>query len=405
MKRLAGTTLAERLARATASSLRELLRAFVDVCHAIDFAHTREVVHRDLKPANVMLGEYGEVYVLDWGVARVLARTDTPTPVVGTPSLSLEAQTQAGALLGTLGYMAPEQARGADVDTSADIPTRSACILFELLHAGEPLHPRGDALAHTLATPTEAPSRRNADVAITAPELDEGVRGRARARARGTYPKSRRGRARPRACRPTSTAIATSTAAPRWPPTWSPRARAHAGHTDGRAAAIRDAGRALALHPESTDATDLVMALMTQPPDPLPPVLVRRLADADVAVSIQAARLASFALFASVAVLPLLMWAGVENAWLVGGVYVLLGVIALHAHRQGRRGYVNNYVPLVLGSVALGLLSRMLSPFIIVPVALCGAVAGLGGQPQLLRRPLVVAAAATAAFAVPIAPS
>src|SRR5580704_16021931 len=64
MKRLAGTTLLERLAGGAGAGSRELLRAFVEVCHAIDFAHNRAVVHRDLKPANIMLGEYGEVYVL-----------------------------------------------------------------------------------------------------------------------------------------------------------------------------------------------------------------------------------------------------------------------------------------------------------------------------------------------------
>ncbi|MBA2538972.1 MAG: serine/threonine protein kinase, partial [Deltaproteobacteria bacterium] len=71
MKRLAGTTLTDMLSSPTATRQR-LLRAFADVCRAIDFAHTRGVVHRDLKPGNIVLGEFGDVYVLDWGVARVL---------------------------------------------------------------------------------------------------------------------------------------------------------------------------------------------------------------------------------------------------------------------------------------------------------------------------------------------
>ena len=66
MKRLSGTTLAAHIRKVTKSP-QELLRAFVDVCLAIDFAHQRGVIHRDLKPENVMLGEYGEVYVIDWG--------------------------------------------------------------------------------------------------------------------------------------------------------------------------------------------------------------------------------------------------------------------------------------------------------------------------------------------------
>src|SRR5262245_24046955 len=72
MKRLSGTTLAEILSQAEAGTApyerEKLLRAFIDVCLAIEFAHTRGVIHRDLKPANIMLGEFGEVYVLDWGV-------------------------------------------------------------------------------------------------------------------------------------------------------------------------------------------------------------------------------------------------------------------------------------------------------------------------------------------------
>src|SRR5690349_14585720 len=79
MKRLSGTTLLELLGRLRADPAadgatvrRRMLRAFADVCLAIEFAHSRGIVHRDLKPANIMLGDFGEVYVLDWGVARAL---------------------------------------------------------------------------------------------------------------------------------------------------------------------------------------------------------------------------------------------------------------------------------------------------------------------------------------------
>ena len=71
MKRIAGQTLGERLADRVPQN--RLLRVFVDVCRAIEFAHARGVVHRDLKPSNIMLGDYGETYVIDWGIARVLA--------------------------------------------------------------------------------------------------------------------------------------------------------------------------------------------------------------------------------------------------------------------------------------------------------------------------------------------
>src|SRR5690348_4107498 len=77
MKRLEGVTLAARIA--ARAPLPELLRAFVDVCFAVERAHERGIVHRDLKPANIMVGRYGDVYVLDWGVARVLGETQRPS--------------------------------------------------------------------------------------------------------------------------------------------------------------------------------------------------------------------------------------------------------------------------------------------------------------------------------------
>jgi serine/threonine protein kinase len=87
MKRLVGVTLSETLANPTVTRQR-VLRAFADVCRAVDFAHSRGVVHRDLKPANISLGEFGEVYVIDWGVARVLG--DAPEQVVTADIDTLE---------------------------------------------------------------------------------------------------------------------------------------------------------------------------------------------------------------------------------------------------------------------------------------------------------------------------
>ena len=165
MKRLAGTTLAQRLAEAAPRPV--LLRAFIDVCMAVDFAHARGVVHRDLKPANIMLGDYGEVYVLDWGVARVLA--DAAVPV--QPDIeTLDGETSAGVLLGTPGYMAPEQIHGLEVVPATDVYALGS-ILFEIL-TSEPLHPRGDgALGSTLTRPQQSPSERVREREIP-PELD-----------------------------------------------------------------------------------------------------------------------------------------------------------------------------------------------------------------------------------------
>jgi hypothetical protein len=94
--------------------LLELIRR---VCEAVAFAHSRGVVHRDLKPANIMVGRFGEVYVMDWGIARVRTPIDEVTSI-DTPPMDW-AETRHGSILGTPQYMAPEQARGESDEVGA----------------------------------------------------------------------------------------------------------------------------------------------------------------------------------------------------------------------------------------------------------------------------------------------
>jgi serine/threonine-protein kinase len=118
-----------------------LLQAFVGVCNAVAYAHSRGVVHRDLKPQNVVLGDFGEVIVLDWGLAKLVGRDeagDEAPPVVLDPGTEHEATVQ-GQVLGTPAYMAPEQAEGRLdlIDRRTDVYGLGA-ILYELLTGRPP---------------------------------------------------------------------------------------------------------------------------------------------------------------------------------------------------------------------------------------------------------------------------
>jgi serine/threonine protein kinase len=160
MKRVEGTTLTERMA--TALDLSERLRIFERICEAVAFAHAHRILHRDLKPDNVMIGRYGEVMVLDWGIAKPLgpggARADGgPFEAEPAGSHAAAPNTAAGTVIGTHGFMSPEQARGGgDLDERADVYGLGA-ILLALLSSrpvpDRPERPPRVALAALTAVP------------------------------------------------------------------------------------------------------------------------------------------------------------------------------------------------------------------------------------------------------------
>lgn len=125
MKLIRGRTLADLLAERPASlhDLPRFVQIFEQVAQAVGFAHAQGVIHRDLKPLNVMVGAFGEVQVMDWGLAKDLTRPTNPDRPHGEAPTEEDgfALTVAGAVMGTPGYMAPEQARGEAVDARADV--------------------------------------------------------------------------------------------------------------------------------------------------------------------------------------------------------------------------------------------------------------------------------------------
>jgi formylglycine-generating enzyme required for sulfatase activity/tRNA A-37 threonylcarbamoyl transferase component Bud32 len=188
MRFIQGRTLAAAIKeyhrQPTPLALRDLLKRFVDVCQALAYAHSKGVIHRDLKPANVMLGDYGEALVLDWGLAKRLGRPGDPCADTepdlpessGSSSPAHDQLTQAGQVLGTPAYMAPEQAEGRPnwVAEAADIYALGA-ILYELLTNQAPYggRPAAEIVALVRQGPPPPPTkvRRGVPPALAAVSL------------------------------------------------------------------------------------------------------------------------------------------------------------------------------------------------------------------------------------------
>ena len=394
MKRLAGTTLAERI-RARAP-IRPLLHTLVGVARAIDFAHARGVVHRDLKPANIMIGDYGDAYVLDWGVASV--RGEVVLRAV-TDAIATGLTGQDG-ILGTPGYMPPEQLLGEDVEPASDVYALGA-ILFEVL-TGEALHPTGQpAFASTLEKPCEAPSSRRPELAI-APELDEAC-----FEALSPDP----------AARPTAGELAERIQ--RYLDgdrdlehrrmlaqqlVISARVLLASGDASSRALAAQRVSRALALDPQHDAAAELFNELAFERPREIAPKLRARFAAAKRETITHGAKPAALAL-TSLLVLLLVATPFLKINhwhWLVANIVVLVVVIA-QAVRASIVGRINTMF-IMAGNFALALVgSRIAGVFVLTPVLIAGSLLALAASPPVQRRPWLLYTWVAITVLVPVA--
>ncbi len=406
MKRIRGRTLRE-VFKARANNdpetlkdfpQRRLLAVFMQASQAVAYGHSRGVIHRDLKPENIMIGAFGEVYVLDWGVAKLLAEGDAADKESELAFLhhrtETDGLTMAGFVLGTPGFLPPEQIGTASkVDGRVDVYALGA-ILFELL-AGQALYP-GNAQERLQATREgrdTSPIRRSPTREIP-PELDA-VCQRALARdpneryvdagefsaALESFLNDERDTSMRRTMAEDFATQAVVAAAPvlldvkrrdllRSDPPAAASIRPLPDHVAARVLALRLAGRALALDPENETAATVVLQLLTKEPTELPAQVAASLTRDDDA-RLRKTALDVCRVFSSLVLfLPVLLWMGVKSIPLLIAVYIPIAGVAAIGFWLSRREQQPVVAHLWLGGMAnaaAAMATVVLGPFLLVP--------------------------------------
>jgi serine/threonine-protein kinase len=394
----------------------KLLTAFGTACLAVHFAHTRGVLHRDLKPGNVMLGDFGEVYVLDWGLAKVTGAREMSEAEADMSSRSLPESrspaeagaglTATGVLMGTPGYMAPEQIRpevGA-MGPGVDIYALGA-ILFEVL-ALAPLH--GKATPNELMTSTL--KGIDVDAAIRQagrdipPELVAIV-----ARATTRNPRDRFATAREM-----QEALERFMNGDRDLERRRELAREHAAaaydagmralereHTPGQAQraldemslAMSEVSRAIALDPQNGEAMRTLVRLMTEVPRALPPQAQREIDAQARAWQRTGSRAAAFAYLSFTLYAPLGYLMGVRNwpmAVLPEVLWVAAAALSFYTSRHPDPKGQTAYSLIIISNLAIASIGWAFGPFMLVPaLAAVNALSFIVGADRSRRGPAI----------------
>jgi eukaryotic-like serine/threonine-protein kinase len=392
MRQVSGLTLAEvvrRLARGDQDAARQfsrqrLLRAFVEVCLAIEFAHTHGIVHRDLKPANIVLGDFGEVYVLDWGIAHVMqgAQKRGDFADIHTAETSVMVD---GMILGSPGYMSPEQIRvDPELDGRSDVYALG-CILFEIL-AGQPLHESGIAGIALALTGVDARLSVRAPDKDVPPELEAIVQ-----QAVSPERTQRFQTARDLGNAVTRYLDGDRDIELRQKLAHHELAKAKAALERGntvtdRKVAMRAAARAMALDPVQGAPADIVARLMLEPPRDVPPEVEAEVVRVDDDALFNARKLITQASIAYLAFIPILFVIGFNSPFFLGTMSVIaLAMLVLSLQLTRDQVKLIAYTGLVGNCLMTMLFSWAATPFLIAPSLGVITAMSLATHPRVAR--------------------